>query len=119
MSSAEASPAAVQALPGSGLCQSRKMQRSSGFVKLQRSVLIAAIAAVVASAPMYSHAATSAESSSYSDTASAEPFLGRWDLTLKAADQQSPTWLEIQQEDGQLKARMVGRWGNARPRMAL
>jgi hypothetical protein len=91
------------------------MQRSSGFVKLQRSVLIAAIAAVVASAPMYSHAATPTEGSSYSDAASAEPFLGRWDLTLKAADQEYPSWLEIQQEDGQLKARMVGRWGNARP----
>ena len=43
------------------------------------------------------------------------PFLGRWDLTLKAPDQQYPSWLEVQQQDGQLKAQMVGRWGNARP----
>jgi hypothetical protein len=43
------------------------------------------------------------------------PFLGRWDLTLKAPDQDYPSWLEVQQQDGQLKARMVGRWGNARP----
>ena len=42
-------------------------------------------------------------------------FLGRWDLILKAPDQQYPSWLEVQQQDGQLKAQMVGRWGNARP----
>jgi hypothetical protein len=45
----------------------------------------------------------------------ANVFLGRWDLTLKSPDQEYPSWLEVQQEDGQLKARMVGRWGNARP----
>jgi len=44
-----------------------------------------------------------------------EPFLGRWDMTLKAPDREYPSWLEIQQENGQLKAQMVGRWGNARP----
>jgi hypothetical protein len=44
-----------------------------------------------------------------------EPFLGRWDLTLKAPDREYPSWLEIRQEEGQLKAQMVGRWGNARP----
>jgi Domain of Unknown Function (DUF1080) len=46
---------------------------------------------------------------------SGEAFLGRWDLTLKAPDREYPSWLEIRQEDGQLKAQMVGRWGNARP----
>ena len=46
---------------------------------------------------------------------SAEPFLGRWDLTLKAPDREYPSWLEIRQEGGQLKAQMVSRWGNARP----
>jgi hypothetical protein len=45
----------------------------------------------------------------------ADPFLGRWDLTLKAPDREYPSWLEIRQEEGQLKAQMVGRWGNARP----
>lgn len=44
-----------------------------------------------------------------------KPFLGRWDLTLKAPDREYPSWLEITEEQGQLKARMVGRWGNARP----
>jgi Domain of Unknown Function (DUF1080) len=42
-------------------------------------------------------------------------FLGRWDLTLKAPDREYPSWLEITQQDGQPKAEMVGRWGNARP----
>jgi hypothetical protein len=43
------------------------------------------------------------------------PFLGRWDLTLKAADQEYPAWIEIGQKDGNLTAVFTGRWGNARP----
>jgi hypothetical protein len=51
-----------------------------------------------------------------SDTApSAQSFLGRWDLTLKTPLRESPSWLEITQEGGQLKARFVSRWGHARP----
>jgi hypothetical protein len=46
---------------------------------------------------------------------SAAAFLGRWDLTLKAPDREYPSWLELSQDNGQLKAQMVGRWGNARP----
>jgi len=46
---------------------------------------------------------------------SAKPFLGRWDLTLKAPDREYPSWLELRDENGQLRAQMVGRWGNARP----
>ncbi len=46
---------------------------------------------------------------------SVKPFLGRWDLTLKSPDHEYPSWLEIRQEDGQLRAQMVSRWGNARP----
>jgi hypothetical protein len=49
------------------------------------------------------------------DSRAADPFLGRWDLTLKAPDHKYPSWLEVTQEGGRLKARMVGRWGNARP----
>jgi heme-degrading monooxygenase HmoA len=47
--------------------------------------------------------------------ASVQSFLGRWDLTLKTALREYPSWLEITQEDGQLRARMVSRWGHARP----
>jgi len=46
---------------------------------------------------------------------SVSAFLGRWDLTLKAPDREYPSWLELHEEGGQLKAEMVGRWGNARP----
>jgi hypothetical protein len=45
----------------------------------------------------------------------AAPFLGRWDLTLKTADHEYPSWLELSEKNGQLKGQMVGRWGNARP----
>jgi hypothetical protein len=48
-------------------------------------------------------------------SADAKPFLGRWDLTLTAPDGEHPSWLELQEQDGQLRAQMVGRWGNARP----
>ncbi len=49
------------------------------------------------------------------DSSDAKPFLGRWDLTLKAPDGDKPSWLEVREEGGELKARFTGRWGNARP----
>ncbi len=56
------------------------------------------------------------EQKNLSDTpASAQSFLGRWDLTLKTPLRESPSWLEITQEGGLLKARFVSRWGHARP----
>src|ERR1700686_3342865 len=56
------------------------------------------------------------EQNSFAETiASAQPFLGRWDLTLKTPVRESPSWLEITLEGGQLKARLVSRWGHARP----
>lgn len=55
------------------------------------------------------------QSSQKADKSSAKPFLGRWDLTLKAPDHEYPSWLEITDENRELKAQMVGRWGNARP----
>jgi Domain of Unknown Function (DUF1080) len=42
-------------------------------------------------------------------------YLGRWDLTLKAADHEYPSWLELAEKDGKLSAQMTSRWGNARP----
>ncbi len=50
-----------------------------------------------------------------SDAASVKPYLGRWDLTLKSADKEYPSWLELTEKDGKLSAEFVGRWGNARP----
>ena len=79
-------------------------------MKLQRSGVITIIAIAMIFSTTFVH--SQAASSSSSPVA---PFLGRWDLTLKAPDRDYPSWLEIRQEDGQLKAQMVGRWGNARP----
>jgi hypothetical protein len=45
---------------------------------------------------------------------SVQSFLGRWDLTLKAPDREYPSWLELQQANGELKAQLVSRWGHAR-----
>jgi hypothetical protein len=36
-------------------------------------------------------------------------------LTLKTPLREYPSWLEITQEEGLLRARMVSRWGHARP----
>jgi hypothetical protein len=47
--------------------------------------------------------------------ASVKPFLGRWDLTLKAPNREYPSWFELRFEDGKLTAQFVSRWGNARP----
>src|SRR5215470_3477744 len=68
------------------------------------------LAAVIFSALSFSVALPEDQSA-----VSAKPFLGRWNLTLKAPDREYPSWLELSMDNGQLKAVMVGRWGNARP----
>jgi Domain of Unknown Function (DUF1080) len=67
------------------------------------TAILATSSVVIPSFPIPAHAADR------------NPFLGRWDLTLKAPDGEHPSWLEVHQQDGQLKARFTGRWGNARP----
>ena len=52
---------------------------------------------------------------SLAQASSDQSFLGRWDLTLKTPQRECPSWLEITQEGGQFHARMVSRWGHARP----
>jgi hypothetical protein len=42
------------------------------------------------------------------------PFFGRWDMTLESGEGKLASWLEVLPADGQPKAQMVGRWGNAR-----
>ena len=49
------------------------------------------------------------------DASKTNKFLGRWDLTLKTPAREYPSWIEIREEDGQLCAQFVSRWGNARP----
>ena len=83
-------------------------------MNLQRSAFVFVVPVVLLAAVAYSRNVDSGKTSSNpSDSVTA--FLGRWDLTLQAPDREYPSWLELSQEHGQLKARMVGRWGNARP----
>jgi Domain of Unknown Function (DUF1080) len=78
-------------------------------VKVNKVLLVAtAIVFCLCSASSHSQTPSSASSS-------AKAFLGRWDLTLKAPNQEYPSWLEIQQADGKVSAQFVSRWGNARP----
>jgi hypothetical protein len=64
---------------------------------------------------MFSMRVYSGQKNSADSAAPVQSFLGRWDLTLKTPLREYPSWLEITQEDGQIKARMVSRWGHARP----
>jgi hypothetical protein len=83
-------------------------------MKPQRIVYVLVVALLL-SAQAHSQDAKSKTSSPSPSADSIEAFLGRWDLTLKAPDREYPSWLELRQESGELKAQMVSRWGNARP----
>jgi hypothetical protein len=84
-------------------------------MKLQWMAKLLLVACLLLAARGYSQAGKSENNSPSRSTESVEAFLDRWDLTLKAPDREYPSWLELRQEGGQLKAEMVGRWGNARP----
>jgi Domain of Unknown Function (DUF1080) len=84
-------------------------------MKLSKIVTVVAAASFLTGAQAYAQAGNPPPKSSSPANESAEVFLGRWDLTLKSPDREYPSWLEVRRQDGQLKADMVGRWGNARP----
>jgi 3-keto-disaccharide hydrolase len=84
-------------------------------MNVQRTALISAIAVLSLAAVAYSGSGRFTKTSSALPPDAHAAFLGRWDLTLKAPDREYPSWLELSEENGQLKAQMVGRWGNARP----
>lgn len=77
-----------------------------------RGIMLVLLAVALPSCVVYSQPGKSA---STTPADSAKPFLGRWDLTLTSGGHNYPSWLELREKDGQLKAEMVGRWGNARP----
>src|SRR5580704_10861407 len=89
-------------------------RRDPSPMKLQGSAFVLVVA-VLSLGAAYSRSLDSGNSSSPDQSDSVTVFLGRWDLTLKAPDREYPSWLELSQEKGQLKAQMVGRSGNARP----
>ena len=84
-------------------------------MKLGRIVNVLVACSLLTAAKAYSQAGKPEEKSPSPSNQSGAAFCGRWDLTLKAPDREYPSWLEVRQEGGQLKADMVGRWGNARP----
>ncbi|HET7214523.1 MAG TPA: DUF1080 domain-containing protein [Terriglobia bacterium] len=53
--------------------------------------------------------------SSSSTAAEIEPFLGRWDLTIKTPKEERPSWLEIAEGQGQPRGLMTGFWAHATP----
>jgi hypothetical protein len=81
----------------------------------QKIAFVLATAILFLFAKAYSRSEQFEKNSSVLSAESVEAFLGRWDLTLKAPDREYPSWLELRQEGGQLKADLVSRWGNARP----
>jgi hypothetical protein len=91
-----------------------KENRRYAIVKVPKIIFAGAVAVIFACGAPPARAAAPVPGSATSDAA-ASRFLGRWDLTLKAPDREWPSWIEITEEGGQLKARMTGRWGNARP----
>jgi len=84
-------------------------------MKLQRALLFVMALGLGVTAAAYAHGKETKRSASRVPKQSVNPYLGRWDLTLKTPEREAPSWLELTEEDGQLKARFVGRWGNARP----
>jgi hypothetical protein len=90
-----------------------------GFVAYVKSTLgimsRRTVFALTTSVLMLSMRAFSGQRTSGDTAVSVQSFLGRWDLTLKTPLREYPSWLEITQEEGQLRGRMVSRWGHARP----
>jgi hypothetical protein len=58
---------------------------------------------------------TSPPSSPASAAVGIKPFLGRWDLTIKAPTGELPSWIEVSEEQGQPKVLMVGVSDHATP----
>src|SRR5262245_35129234 len=54
------------------------------------------------------------QSKSSSRSVDLSAYLGRWDLTLESPDREYASWLEITQQNGAVRARMVSRWGHDR-----
>ena len=79
-------------------------------MNVRQSVLAVATVILIIPLQMYS-----ANQNSSASKASSQSFLGRWDLTIKMPAGQAPSWLEIAEDNGSFKARMVSRSGHARP----
>lgn len=76
-------------------------------MKVERLVVTAIAVLFVSATPYYTRLTLPSPDS-------VRAYLGRWDLTLKAGDREYASWIEIREDQGELKADFVGRWGNAR-----
>lgn len=83
------------------------------------------VAAAVLISSLFCYSAVSQPVTSPSEVGStvvaspAAPFLGRWDVTIHTPGHDFGSWLEITSEAGQLKGRIVSRWGHAHPVLSL
>jgi len=93
-----------------------EMERSMNRTFQQRVIIAVSICLLVVSVAAFAEDKKAAHAA-----ADGKAFLGRWDLTLKAPDKEYPSWLEVTQDGGDFKARMVSRWGHARalPKLEL
>ena len=82
-------------------------------VKRKRTMGCVALMLVLSSACAF--AQSERHSATCRDQQSVQPFLGRWDLTLKTPVRKYPSWLGLSQHNCRLKATIVGRWGGACP----
>ena len=84
-------------------------------VKLYRIRFLTLASTVLSLGMGMSRAQQPSAGQTIANSAEVKPFLGRWDLTLYAPDQQYSSWLELTDNGGQLQGRMVGRWGSVHP----
>src|SRR5262249_7289870 len=73
---------------------------------MRRNAILAVCVMVVlsAGAPTNVSARENGKPKPAAGDATLKEFLGRWDLTLRAPDKEYPSWLELREENGQLKA---------------
>lgn len=88
-------------------------------MKLQRAlsstaaVFLVALLCTLTQGCKQSHPTETSTQNAQANQHEAAPLLGRWDLTLKTPQREYPSWLELTEANGALKATIVGRWGGA------
>ena len=80
---------------------------------MKRNCTMCCVALILVLSSTCAFAQNERHSASCSDQRSIQPFLGRWDLTLKTPVREYPSWLGLSQHNCMLKATIVGRWGSA------
>ncbi len=74
----------------------------------QRVFAAVPLVAVLWSFIIYSGMASFQANSAFAASAATEPYVGRWDLSIKTPTQVLPSWIEVSEEHGRLKVVMVG-----------